>query len=114
MLYNFLIVVSKPQKKKEVDLNQEFDIVILNGKVIDPETNFDIAQNGGIKHRKINIISKNEITGKINIADMGTYEKPNHPAVRVSAVLVNGVAIVDKGELITETTLGQPIIRIIA
>ena len=45
---------------------------------------------------------------------MGTYEKPNHPPVGVSAVLVNGVAIVDKGELITETTLGQPIRRIIA
>lgn len=68
----------------------------------------------GIKHCKITIIPKNEIKGKINIADMCTYEKPNHPAVGISAVLVNGVAIVDKGELITETTLGQPISRIIS
>ena len=45
------------------------------------------------------------------IADVGTYEKPNQPAVGVSTVLVNGVAVVNKGTLITDAAPGQPIRR---
>ncbi len=33
--------------KKGADPNQEFDVVILNGRVMDPETNFDGVRNVG-------------------------------------------------------------------
>jgi len=45
------------------------------------------------------------------IADVGTYQEPNRPAVGVQALLVNGVPVVAKGELITEAAPGQPIRR---
>jgi cytosine/adenosine deaminase-related metal-dependent hydrolase len=45
------------------------------------------------------------------VADVGTYEKPNQPAVGVNYVLVNGVAVVNKGKLVTEAAPGQPIRR---
>ena len=45
------------------------------------------------------------------IADVGTYEKPNQPAVGVSNLFVNGVAVIDKGELIKGAAPGQPIRR---
>jgi len=38
------------------DPNQEFDVVILNGRVMDPETNFDGIRNVGVKDGKIAII----------------------------------------------------------
>jgi N-acyl-D-glutamate deacylase len=47
------------------------------------------------------------------VADVGTYEKPNQPAVGVNYVLVNGVAVVNKGKLVTEAAPGQPIRRTI-
>ena len=47
------------------------------------------------------------------VADVGTYEKPNQPAVGVSHVLVNGVAVVNKGKLVTEASPGMPIRRTI-
>ena len=44
-------------EKKGVDPSQEFDVVILNGRVMDPETNFDSIQNVGILNGKIAIIT---------------------------------------------------------
>lgn len=45
------------------------------------------------------------------IADVGTYEDPNHPAVGVSYVLVNGELVVSEGELDTNASPGQAIRR---
>ena len=45
------------------------------------------------------------------IAPVGTYEDPNHPAVGVQSVIVNGVVIVDGGELRVDAAPGQPIRR---
>ena len=45
------------------------------------------------------------------IADVGTYEKPNKPAVGVTTLLVNGVSVVKNNELITDSAPGQPIRR---
>ena len=46
---------------------QEFDIVILNGRVMDPETSFDDVRNVGIKDGKIVKITEEAITGKDTI-----------------------------------------------
>lgn len=45
------------------------------------------------------------------IADVGTYEDPNHPAVGLQALLVNGVLVVEDGELITSSSPGKAIRR---
>lgn len=45
------------------------------------------------------------------ISDVGTYEKPNLPAVGVQAVLVNGGLVVQNGQLLLDAPRGQPIRR---
>jgi len=45
------------------------------------------------------------------ISDVGTYEKPNQPAVGVQALLVNGEFVVDRGELVVSAAPGRPIRR---
>ncbi len=42
----------------------DLDVVILNGRVIDPETNFDAVRNVGVKGGRIAVITKEEIQGK--------------------------------------------------
>jgi N-acyl-D-glutamate deacylase len=45
------------------------------------------------------------------IREVGTYEDPNHPAVGVNSLLVNGTLVVAGGKLITDAAPGQPIRR---
>jgi N-acyl-D-glutamate deacylase len=45
------------------------------------------------------------------IAPVGTYDDPNHPAVGVQSVIVNGVAVVGGGALLVDAAPGQPIRR---
>ena len=46
---------------------QTYDVVILNGRVMDPETNFDAVRNVGIKDGKIATITRKKITGTQSI-----------------------------------------------
>jgi N-acyl-D-glutamate deacylase len=48
------------------------------------------------------------------IADVGTYEKPNQPAVGVQSLLVNGVQVIDNGALLIDAAPGQAIRRKVA
>lgn len=43
--------------------NENFDVVILNGRVMDPETKFDAVRNVGIKDGRIVSITENKISG---------------------------------------------------
>jgi N-acyl-D-glutamate deacylase len=45
------------------------------------------------------------------IRDVGTYEKPNQPAVGVQSLVVNGELVIQGGELILDSGPGQPIRR---
>jgi N-acyl-D-aspartate/D-glutamate deacylase len=45
------------------------------------------------------------------IRDVGTYEKPNQPAVGVQSLLVNGIPVVDGGELVLDAPAGRAIRR---
>jgi len=45
------------------------------------------------------------------IREVGTYEDPNHPAVGVNSVLVNGTPVVADGKLVVDAAPGQPIRR---
>ncbi len=40
---------------------QDYDLVILNGRVIDPETNLDAIRNVGIKDGSITEISESKL-----------------------------------------------------
>ena len=62
--------------KKAADPNQEFDVVILNGRVMDPETNFDGIRNVGVKDGKIALITEATIKGKESIDAKGLVVAP--------------------------------------
>ena len=50
-------------KYKALSASTEFDVVILNGRVIDPETNLDGVRNVGIKDGTIALITEKDISG---------------------------------------------------
>ncbi|MGS0674193.1 amidohydrolase family protein [Shewanella sp. 125m-1] len=53
-----------------------YDVVILNGRVIDPETNFDAIANVGIKDNKIISVTTDKITGSQIIDATGKVVAP--------------------------------------
>jgi len=54
----------------------DYDLVINNGRVMDPETSFDQAANVGVKGGKIAVITKKKITGKESIDAKGLVVAP--------------------------------------
>jgi N-acyl-D-glutamate deacylase len=62
--------------EKGADPTQEFDVVILNGRVMDPETNFEGIRNVGVKDGKIAIITESDIKGKETINAEGHVVAP--------------------------------------
>ncbi len=59
---SLIVSACNTQPSKESS-NTEFDIVILNGRVIDPETGLDAIRNVGIKGGEIGLITEASITG---------------------------------------------------
>lgn len=57
-------------------LAQQYDIVILNGRVMDPETMYDQIANVGIKDGIITAITKEKITGKETVDAIGLVVSP--------------------------------------
>jgi N-acyl-D-amino-acid deacylase len=55
---------------------QQFDLVINNGRVMDAETMFDSIANVGIKSGRIQVITKQKITGKETIDATGLVVAP--------------------------------------
>ena len=55
---------------------QDFDLVILNGRVMDPETKLDAVRNVGIKDGTIALITKEKITGPKTIDATGHVVAP--------------------------------------
>jgi hypothetical protein len=53
-----LVCLSAPAYAKD------YDVVILNGRVMDPETNFDDVRNVGIRDGRIETITTNKVTGQ--------------------------------------------------
>ena len=56
--------------------SQDYDIVINNGRVIDPETKLDAVRHVGIKDAKIALISKEPLKGKTVIDATGLIVAP--------------------------------------
>ncbi|MGY5453355.1 amidohydrolase family protein [Agarivorans sp. MS3-6] len=55
---------------------QDYDIAILNGQVMDPETGFNQVANVGVKDGKIAVITSDEIIGKEVIQAQGHVVAP--------------------------------------
>ena len=55
---------------------QDYDLVILNGRVMDPETNFDGMRNVGVKDGLIVTITEGEISGERTIDATGLVVAP--------------------------------------
>lgn len=60
----------------ETTLGQDYDLVVLNGRVIDPETMMDEVLNVGVKDGKIAVITSNPIQGKETIDALGHVVAP--------------------------------------
>ncbi|MDH4360190.1 MAG: amidohydrolase family protein [Nitrospirota bacterium] len=54
----------------------DYDLVINNGRVMDPETNYDAVSNVGIKDGRIAVITKDAIMGKESIDAKGLVVAP--------------------------------------
>ena len=59
-----------------VAMAEEYDLVILGGRVMDPETKFDEVRNVGIKNGSIAAITKKKINGKKTIDATGHVVAP--------------------------------------
>ena len=51
--------------------NEQFEVVILNGRVMDPECSFDDVRNVGVKDGRIAVITSGDITGTETIDATG-------------------------------------------
>jgi len=71
-----LIACQSNSGADKVSASTEFDVVILNGRVMDPETNFDAIRNVGIKDGIIALITEEEIKGKETIDATGHVVAP--------------------------------------
>ncbi len=69
---------------------QEFDLVILNGRVMDPETNFDAVRNVGVKDGKIVVITEDAIAGNDSIDATGHVVAPGFIDPHVHGIELSG------------------------
>ena len=60
----------------QVAVAQDYDLVILNGRVMDPETMYDAVANVGVNDGRIAVITTDEITGKETIDATGHVVAP--------------------------------------
>ena len=76
--------VPDESEKAKIPTSTEFDIVILNGRVMDPETEFDAVRNVGVLDGQIALITEEKISGKETIdaeghvVTAGFIETHNH------------------------------------
>ena len=68
--------VEATSAESAVSPDTEFDVVILNGRVMDPETNFDGVRNVGVLDGKIALITDASISGKETIDATGHVVAP--------------------------------------
>jgi len=54
----------------------DFDVVILNGRVMDPESRLDAVRNVGIRNQKIEAVTSEPIKGRTTIDGKGLVVAP--------------------------------------
>ncbi len=95
-LFIFMVVyigcnTGTPEKTGKTSSTGEYDVVILNGRVMDPETKFDGIRNVGIKDGKIKTITKDKINGKGVINAEGLVVAPGFIDTHVHSITELGV-----------------------
>ena len=70
LLVSLLMAIALPA------MAAEYDLVIKNGRVMDPESNYDRVANVGIKDGKIAVITTDKISGKESIDAKGHVVAP--------------------------------------
>ena len=76
-LANLILVMACNSKQdNRVSADTKYDVAIINGRVIDPETNFDGIRNVGIKDGTIALITEENISGKETIDASGKVVSP--------------------------------------
>ena len=79
LLVALIIVVSPPGTRvfsTRAQSSAEFDIVLANGRVMDPESNLDAIRNVGIRNGKIAAISARQMRGRTMIDAKGLVVAP--------------------------------------
>jgi len=71
-----LLALTLGMATEPVALAQQYDLVITNGRVMDPETMYDGVVNVGVKGGRIAVITKGLITGKETIDATGLVVAP--------------------------------------
>ncbi len=66
----------KAPEFKALSADTEFDVVILDGRVMDPETGFDKVANVGVKDGTVGLITEKDISGKRVIDASGHVVAP--------------------------------------
>lgn len=69
---------------------QDYDLVILNGRVMDPETNLDAVRNVGVKDSKIVTITEGAIAGAESIDARGHVVAPGFIDPHVHGIELSG------------------------
>ncbi|WNJ18292.1 amidohydrolase family protein [Pontibacter sp. G13] len=72
----FAMMTACMENKAVESAKQTFDIVILNGRVIDPESNLDAVRNVGVLDGKIALITERPIMGKDTVDATGHVVAP--------------------------------------
>ncbi|MDT0553080.1 amidohydrolase family protein [Urechidicola vernalis] len=75
-LLGLVLIFSACQNKKDFVASDGYDVVIINGRVMDPETNFDAVRNVGIKDGRIVAITESDISGSQTIDATGLVVGP--------------------------------------
>ena len=75
-LTNLLLAFVLGMSAACADTAKEYDLVIKNGRVMDPETQFDTVANVGVSDGRIVIITKDDISGKEDIDAKGLVVAP--------------------------------------
>jgi len=86
---------------------QDYDLVVLNGRVMDPETMHDAVANIGVKDGKIVAITKDKITGKETINATGLVVAPGFIDTHYHAVDPFGVRMALRDGVTTGMDLEQ-------
>ena len=60
---------------------EDFDLVILNGRVMDPETMYDAVANVGVKDGRIAVITQDKIKGYFFLSGKETIDATGHVVV---------------------------------
>lgn len=77
LVYCFLIAINGFQSLVAMPQAKEvYDVVILNGRVIDPETKLDAMRNIGISQGRIKVITANHLNGRTVIDARGLTVSP--------------------------------------